>query len=154
MLKYLSNNWSRSSCDCGILGACMDLQLLKSCRSPVWWMSKMSLASLCEKSSSWWWPSWSVAGSSPCLTASFLYWTMFLKAAGSNGREALVIGLVDRKDGLGHGEVVVEPRSVFKVDMKGCMYKQVWGSQTRLLEREGEPIKAGGCWLCKVYLRN
>ena len=42
--------------------------------------------------------------------ACFLYWAMFLKASGLNGVDALAIVLVNREDGLGDGEVVVEPR--------------------------------------------
>ena len=56
-----------------------------------------------------------MAGSRPCRRASFLCWTIFLKAAGSNGWEALAIGLVDREDGLDHCEVVVEPMCVLGV---------------------------------------
>ncbi len=35
---------------------------------------------------------------------------MFLKASGLNGVDALAIVLVNREDGLGDGEVVVESR--------------------------------------------
>ena len=57
---------------------------------------------------------------------------------------------MDREDVLGHGEVVVEPRYVLGVKGTYIANKQMWGSQTRLCEREGEPMKAGGWWLCKV----
>ena len=45
-------------------------------------------------------------------------WTIFLKASGLNGVDALAIGLVDHKDGLGHCEVVVEPMCVLGVNGK------------------------------------
>ena len=50
-LKYVWRRSSRSFWDWGIVGELIDLQLWKSWNSPVWWMSKMSLASWCEMSS-------------------------------------------------------------------------------------------------------
>ena len=100
----------------------------------------MSLASWCERSSLEWRPSQSVAGKRPCLIACFLYWAMFLKASGLNGVDALAIVLVSREERLGRSEEVVEPRC-----LSGCYLccDLCRGSQTRLGEREGEPMKAG-----------
>ena len=65
---------------------------------------------------------------------------MFLKASGLNGVDALAIVLVSREERLGRSEEVVEPRC-----LSGCYLccDLCRGSQTRLGEREGEPMKAG-----------
>ena len=62
------------------------------------------------------------------------------RASGLKGVEALDIGLGNHKEVLDHCEVVVEPMSALEET-------KTWrGSQTRLCEREGEPmkLKAGG----------
>ena len=149
--KYCCRMWSSSALVVGDCGRWMDLQLLKSCRSPVWVMFRISRARRSPWDSLGCTPLMAVGGNRPCRMVSALSFTISSNGAG------LLAAAVSAMAGV-HGDVIVREvkgRQDWAVwcCSKGKVQKKNWkstqqisslrGSLTHFVEVEGEPFKAG-----------